>query len=55
MTTASPARLPVVWAASNRRDRYCERCGHDEQSPGSLDWVIEVAADHEQFVRVVRD
>ena len=51
MTTDSPVTARRV-GSLGPRDRYCERCGHDEQSPGSLDWVIEVAADHEQFVRV---
>ena len=52
MTTSSPVDCPSCGQRRAERDRYCERCGHDERSPGSLEWVIEVAADHEQFVRV---
>jgi hypothetical protein len=52
MSMSSPVDCPSCGQPRAERDRYCERCGHDERSSGAPVWEIEVAADHEQFVRI---
>ena len=52
MSGSSSVGCPSCGQPWSERDRYCERCGHDQRSPGGPAWLIEVSADHEQFVRV---